>query len=45
MESLVSLGGKEGLKNIPILVEPGIEPGTLWLEGRDPPNCANPFAN
>ena len=28
-------GGKEGHTNIQISAEPGIEPGTLWLEGRD----------
>ena len=41
MESWVSLGGEEGHTKIQISAEPGIEPGTFWLEGRDLTNCAN----
>ena len=41
MESWVSLGGKERCTNIRISAKPGIEPGTLWSEGRDLTNCAN----
>ena len=29
------------MQNIRISAKPGIEPGTLWLEGRDLTNCAN----
>ena len=39
LESWVSLGGKEGRTNIRISAKPSIEPGTLWLEGRDLTNC------
>ena len=35
MESRVSFGGKEGHTNVQHSAEPGFEPGTLWLEGRD----------
>ena len=36
MESWVNFGGKEGHTNVQHSAEPGFEPGTLWLEGRDP---------
>ena len=45
MESWVGLGGKEGCTNIRISAKPGIEPGTLWSEGRDLTNCTNHFRN
>ena len=41
MESWVALSRKEGRTIIQISAEPGIEPGTFWLEGRDLTNCAN----
>ena len=41
MESWVGLGRKEGCTNIRISAKSGIEPGTLWLEGRDLTNCTN----
>ena len=34
-------GGKEGHTNIQISAKPGIEPGTLLLEGRDLTHCTN----
>ena len=41
MESRVGLGRKEGCTNFRISAKPGIEQGTLRLEGRDLTNCAN----
>ena len=35
LKSWVSLGGKNGHTNIQISEKPGIELGTLWMEGRD----------
>ena len=40
-ENWVSLGRKEGRTNIQVSAKPGIQLGTLWLEGRDLTNCAN----
>ena len=40
-ESWVSLGEKEGRTNVQISANPGIELGTLWLEGRDLTNYSN----
>ena len=31
----MNFSGKEGRQNIPVSAEPGMEPGTLGLEGRD----------
>ena len=41
MESWVSLGGKEGRKNVQHSNESGIALGTVWSEVRDITNCTN----
>ena len=41
MESQVYLGGKEGHTNVQISAEPGIELGTLWMNGSGLSDCAN----